>query len=458
MGHSLDGSTFPEDLPVLPDGWRYELLEELVEDRGVSYGIVQPGNAAADGVPIVRVNNIRDGRIDTNDVLRVESEIESKFQRSRLHGGEVLLTLVGTLGEVAIVPDSLCGWNVARAVGVIPVRRDPGNRWVAMCLRSAFVQHCIRTWATTTVQATFNLRDLKKLPIPVAPQDARTSIGEILGALDDKIELNRRMNATLEAMARALFQSWFVDFDPVRAKLDGRAPANLDPATAASFPASFQDSPLGPIPQGWTPRRLAELVDVVKGRSYRSAELAESKTALVTLKSFLRGGGYRHDGLKPFTGGYKPQQQIFAGDLVIAFTDVTQDADVIGKPALIRSDERFDTLVASLDVGIVKPKGKQVSKEFLYCLFLSTAFQAHAYSHATGTTVLHLSGNAVPSFTCIEPPQDLMRRFSEAVAPAFKLIDENAKQARTLTTLRDTLLPKLLSGEISVSAAERAVP
>ena len=217
MAGNLEELPLPDELPLIPDGWRYESLGNLVEERGVSYGIVQPGRETTNGVPIVRVNNIRNGRIDTTDMLKVEAGIEAKFQRSRLRGGEVLLTLVGTLGEVAIVPDNLRGWNVARAVGVIPLRRDPGSLWVSICLRSAFIQHCIRTWATTTVQATFNLRDLAKLPIPIPPTDTRKAIAAVLGALDDKIELNRRMNATLEAMARALFQSWFVDFDPVRA-------------------------------------------------------------------------------------------------------------------------------------------------------------------------------------------------------------------------------------------------
>ena len=159
MAVDLGELPLPDELPAIPVGWRYELLGDLVEERGVSYGIVQPGSEAADGVPIVRVNNIRNGRIDTTDMLQVAADIEAKFLRSRLRGGEVLLTLVGTLGEVAIVPQNLRGWNVARAVGVIPVRNDPGSLWVSICFRSAFIQHCIRTWATTTVQATFNLRD-----------------------------------------------------------------------------------------------------------------------------------------------------------------------------------------------------------------------------------------------------------------------------------------------------------
>src|SRR5207249_10258085 len=218
-------------------------------------------------ISIVRVNNIRNGRVDTADVLKVDPAIEAKFKRSRLAGGEVLLTLVGTLGEVAIAPEKLRGWNVARAVGVIPVRPDPGSSWVSICLRSSFVQHCIRMWATTTVQATFNLRDLAKLPIPIPPKKTRDAIAPVLGALDDKIELNRRMNATLEAMARALVQSWFVDFDPVRAKIDGKQPFGMDAETAALFPDKFQDSPLGPIPQSWEVKAAHELSDVSIGKT-----------------------------------------------------------------------------------------------------------------------------------------------------------------------------------------------
>jgi type I restriction enzyme S subunit len=231
----------------------------------------------------------------------------------------------------------------------------------------------------------------------------------------------------------------------------------MDAATAALFPDHFQDSELGQIPKGWEVRSLAEMIEIVKGRSYRSDELAPSETALVTLKSFLRGGGYRIDGLKPFTGEYKPSQQVESGDLIVAFTDVTQAAEVIGKPAIVRSDERFKTLVASLDVGIVRPQTDSVSIPFLYCLFLTDGFQAHAYAHSTGTTVLHLSKEAIPSFACAVPPKEVARKFGEIGSQIFNLIEENAIESRDLATLRDTLLPKLLSGEITVPLAEELI-
>lgn len=199
MAVNLAELPLPDGLSAIPDGWRYESLPQLVEERGVSYGIVQPGSETTDGVPIVRANDIPNGRIDATDMLKVESSIEATFQPSRLRGGEVLLTLVGTLGEVAIVPDDLRGRNVARAVGVIPVRKNPGSLWVSICLRCAFIQPCIRTWATTADQATFNLRDLATLPIRIPPKATRKVIASILGSLSDKIELNRRKSSPVSS-------------------------------------------------------------------------------------------------------------------------------------------------------------------------------------------------------------------------------------------------------------------
>ncbi len=291
---------------------------------------------------------------------------------------------------------------------------------------------------------------LKRHRVRVPPLPEQRRIAKIMGDIDDKIELNRKMNETLEQMARALFKSWFVDFDPVRAKMEGRTPTGMDAATAALFPDRLVDSELGLIPEGWEVKALGEVIECVKGRSYRSEELAESTTALVTLKSFLRGGGYRPDGLKPFIGEYKSNQRVYPGDLVIALTDVTQAADVIGKPALIRSDKQFDTLVASLDVGIIRPTDEIVSKPFLYCLFMTESFQTHAYSHSTGTTVLHLGSSAVPSYVTVLPPALVSQKFDEMAGLMVRLIDEIEIQSRTLSTLRDTLLPKLVSGEVRV--------
>ena len=293
---------------------------------------------------------------------------------------------------------------------------------------------------------------LKAIRMRLPPLDEQRAIARVLGTLDDKIELNRRMSATLEAMARALFKSWFVDFEPVRAKAAGRS-SGLPPALDALFPASFEASELGEIPSGWGVGTLGDVAESVRGRSYRSAELAESDTALVTLKSFARGGGYRPEGLKPYTGKYKPAQIVGPGELVIACTDVTQAAEVIGRPAIVPADPRFTALVASLDTLIIRPRDVSAAPvPFLYCLTSEPAFTQHTYAHVSGTTVLHLSKEAVPAFKFPLPPSDLIRAFVGLAGPAFKRMTDLSGESAATAAQRDTLLPRLVSGEVRVGA------
>jgi type I restriction enzyme, S subunit len=189
-------------LPPLPPEWKYVELGELLEPNGLSYGIVQPGSQDADGVPILRVKNLQKDRIYTDDVLRVSPEIEQQYIRSRLIGGEVLLSLVGSVGAVAVAPPSLAGWNVARAVAVIRVRGD-ANKWVGYYLNSDIAQHYMHTWKTTTVQATLNLRDVRRLPIAIPPDPERDAIVALLGSLDDKTAVNDSITSSCHALAQA---------------------------------------------------------------------------------------------------------------------------------------------------------------------------------------------------------------------------------------------------------------
>ena len=301
---------------------------------------------------------------------------------------------------------------------------------------------------------------------------------EFLRNIDDKIQLNTQTNQTLEQIAQAIYKSWFVDFAPTRAKaavlaaggsaaeaqtaamsaLSGHPPAALarqNPVRhqqlatlAAAFPSALVTiDGYGEVPAGWEVKKVGDIAKVIKGKSYKSSELESSKTALVTLKSFNRGGGYRLDGLKEYTGTYKPEQEVFAGDLIIAYTDVTQAADVIGKPAMVMSDNRYEHLIISLDVGVVRPNNS-VYKYFLYCMAMTVAFQAHTQSFCTGTTVLHLGKDAVPSFEIAVPNEFLLKKFAEISESIFAKINENIKQSVRLQNFRDTLLPKLLNGEL----------
>lgn len=325
--------------------------------------------------------------------------------------------------------------------------------------------------------------DLKKIPVYAPNIQIRRKIAKFIKSFDDKIILNRQINQTLEQMAQALFKSWFVDFDPVvdnaldagffeqnsdlpeallrraeQRKIVRQQPdfKPLPAETRQLFPAAFEacEEPSlglgGWVPQGWEAKSIGNVSKFVKGKSYKSSELATSDTALVTLKSFQRGGGYRLDGLKPYIGSYKTEQVVSSGDLIISCTDVTQAADIIGKPAIVISDPSYKTLVISLDVSVVRPY-KVTLKYYLYGLAKTLEFQSHTYAHSTGTTVLHLSKDAVPDFMFSSPSDEILELYHEMVSPFFDIIEKNNCSLRTLTTLRDTLLPKLISGELRLS-------
>ncbi len=380
-----------------------------------------------------------------------------EIEKCSLYPGDVVITkdseAYDDIGVPALVrddvPDLVCGYHLA----ILRARPEIDGAYLFYALRSRAVQQQFHAYANGVTRFGLRKADIGLVEIPLPPLEEQRAIARVLGALDDKIELNRRMSETLEEMARALFRSWFVDFDPVRAKAEGR-PSGLPPDLDALFPASFEASELGEIPAEWEVMALGDVADTVRGRSYRSAELAESDTALVTLKSFARGGGYRPEGLKSYTGRYKPEQVVRPGELVVACTDVTQAAEVVGRPAIVQGDERFETFVASLDTLIVRPRAScAVSVPFLYCLGKTPSFTHHTYSRVSGTTVLHLAKDAVPSYTFPVAPQGILDAFNSFVEPAFGRLTDFASDSERIRNVRDALLPRLVSGEVRVGGA-----
>lgn len=306
------------DLPDLPTGWSFASLESCSQKGSITYGIVQPGSPTNGGVPIIRVNNFRDTRIDVSDVMRVTPDIAAKYERTRLKGGEVLLTVVGTVGQVAVAPSAVAGYNVARAVAVIHPLPHVNPEWIALCLRSPFSQHLLGSRANTTVQTTINLKDLRALPIPFPPEGERLAITKMIGAIDDRITLLRETNTTLEAITQALFKSWFVDFDPVHAKMQGRAPEGMDEATAALFPDSFEDSELGKVPKGWQIKSLDSIATFLNGLALQKfPPTGEGDLPVIKIAQLRKGDTV---GADMASGSIKPEYIVQNGDVLFSWS------------------------------------------------------------------------------------------------------------------------------------------
>lgn len=192
-------------MAALPEGWEVVPLESLlVHPKALTYGVVQPGKPQTDGVPIVRVGDIRQGRVDTISPMRIAPAVEASYERSRIEGGELLITLVGTVGEAAVAPVEMAGWNAARAVAVARVRPDVGSAWVCRALRLPIARDRIAARLNTTVQATLNLSDLRQVPVVLPPPEIRGEVARTADALDDRITSNLKAISLMEQLGSAL--------------------------------------------------------------------------------------------------------------------------------------------------------------------------------------------------------------------------------------------------------------
>jgi type I restriction enzyme, S subunit len=424
--------------------WNTVTLESVVEpDRGISYGIVQPGAAIHDGVPIVRVTDIRNGRISGIRPLRVSPSIEAAYSRTRLRGGELLLTLVGTVGEAAVVPQSLAGWNTARAVAVIPVRSEIGAHWVRLALQTPAARQIIESRLNTTVQVTLNLRDVAQLPIVLPPKGERDAIARIISTLDDKIELNRRMSETLEAIARALFKSWFVDFDPVRAKAEGREPSISKPV-ADLFPGRLVDTEVDEIPEGWAPGTLAKLsmlnpeawTKQTRPREIRYVDLSNTKWGHIESVALY----------EQTNAPSRAQRVLRPGDTAVGMVRPGN-----GSYAFISEEG----LTGSTGFAVLRPR----NAAFAECVYLAATAPENieALTHlADGAAYPAVRGEVIAETPVIRAPDVVIEQFSKMAKPLFTRAAATDRESRTLVALRDAL-PKFISGELRVTDAQKEV-
>ncbi len=415
--------------------WEVVPLERLIEvERGISYGIVQPGSHVPDGVPIVRVSDVRDGRISVTEPLRVSREIEAAYSRTRLRGGELLLTLVGTVGQAAVVPVSLAGWNTARAVAVIPVRRDIGAYWVQLALGAPHVREIIDSRLNTTVQATLNLGDVAQLPIVLPPPGERQAIVDILGTLDDKIELNRRMSETLEAMARAIFKAWFVDFEPVRERADGQEP-RLPTEIPDLFPDRLEDSELGEIPVGWEVGCVDDEFALTMGQSPPS----ETYNGVGEGLPFYQGRAdftFRFPSRRVYCTA--PTRTARAGDTLVSVRAPVGDINMAAEDCAI-----------GRGVAAVRHRSGSRSYSYYFMHFLADVF---ARFEADGTVFGSIGKKDFHAIPCIVPPIELVQVFERIGEGLDARIENSELENHSLQSLRDALLPKLLNGELRLSA------
>lgn len=401
------------------------------------------------GRPYVTIPQLVDGRIDLPAARRIsEDDFREWTKKTNPQANDVVVVRRCNSGDSAFVP---AGVQFALGQNLVLLRSDGRHvrpeflRWLAR--GPAWWEQVRKFINVGAVFDSLKCADIPNFKFEIPPVGEQAAISALLGALDDKIDLNRRMNETLEAMAQALFRSWFVDFDPVRAKADGRAAAGMDLATAALFPERLEPSEIGEVPRGWRVASLPDIIEVNPARSIKKGEVAP----YLDMKNIPTAGHLAIEWeLRPHGSGAR-----FAnGDTLLArITPCLEN----GKTAFVDFMEPGQIGWGSTEYIVLRPK-PPLPAFFAYLLARSEGLRAHAIQSMTGTTGRQrVPASALGHFRMAVPPVDVAAAFDRATAPLIELARSNDRESRTLRELRDLLLPKLLSGELRVRDADRIV-
>ncbi len=345
-----------------------------------------------------------------------------------------------TLGYPAIVPSSSEGRRYLHNQRLGKVLAKDKNaidfRYLYYLMCSKEYRHEVIAGATgTTVKHTSPER-IKQFRFQLPPLEEQRAIASVLGSLDDKIELNRRMNETLEEMARALFKSWFVDFDPVRAKMEGRQPFGMDDETAALFPDSFEDSALGEIPKGWSIEPLDQVAHFLNGLALQKYP-PEGEDSLPAIKiTELRKGVTESSGRA--STEIPPQYIVEDGNVLFSWSGSLEVQLWIGGRG-------------ALNQHLFKVTSEQHPKWFYYYWIKQHLTEFRAIAADKATTMGHIKRHHLTDALVVVPPDKMLQKMTVTMDPLINKMLNNDLESRTLATIRDTLMPKLLSGQIRLS-------
>jgi type I restriction enzyme S subunit len=421
--------------------WREIALWDIAEY--INGRATKPSELASNGVPVIKIAELNRGITEETDRIPPEL-VEEKHWVSP---GDLLFAWSGSVGIYRYAgPKAALNQHIFRVVAKPGI--DQGFlRYLLLSCVPLFQLH-VQDKRTTMGHVT--KKDLQRIRVRIPPLQEQRAIAHILGTLDDKIELNRRMSQTLEAMARALFKAWFVDFEPVRAKMEGRwqrgqslpgLPAHLYDL----FPDRLVDSELGEIPEGWRVVELEQVIEINPPRVLRRGQCAP----YLDMASMPTRG---HVPLRVVERPYTSGTRFTNGDTLLA--RIT--------PCLENGKTAFVDFLAPNEVGwgstefiVLRPK-PPLPAEFGYCLARDPGFREFAIQSMTGTSGRQrVQPEALARYLLVVPSDGVAKAFGALVEPWFRKASASERESRTLAALRDAILPKLIRGEIRVKDAEQ---
>lgn len=425
------------DLTVLP---LEDCLDALIDYRGKT-----PVKTES-GIPLITAKIIKGGRIETPTEFIAKDNYDAWMRRGIPKTGDVVLTVEAPLGEVA----QLGHEKVALAQRVVTLRGKIGvldSTYLLYLLQTEEMQSKLKARATGTTVLGIKQSELRKVELQLPPIGMQVSAAATLKAIDDRIALLRETNATLEAIAQAMFKSWFVDFDPVHAKQQGRAPEGMSEATTALFPDSFEESELGLVPLGWKACSFTDTINTIGGGTPKTSITeywngtipwfsvvdapSSSDVFVIDTEKHITEAGLNNSSTK----------------LLPAGTTIISARGTVGKLAIVGRDMAMNQSCYGL-------RGKADDNYYTY--FSTYRIVETLKQRTHGSVFDTITRDTLSGVAVVYPTPSVVLAFEELISPLMERIKENLMQAQTLATLRDTLLPRLISGQLRIPDVEGA--
>ncbi len=399
-----------------------DILETLIDYRG------KTPRKISFGIPLITAKIVKNGRIETPSEFLPIEDYESWMVRGFPKIGDVLLTTEAPLGEVAQVNDE----KIALAQRIVCLRGKKDildNTFLKYYFLSPKGKAKLKARETGTTVTGIKQSELKEMLIDYPSSNVQKQITSILSSLDNKIELNRRINENLEQQAQALFKAWFVDFEPFKDR-------------------KFVDSELGMIPEGWTVGTIGDYCKIRSGFAFKSSWWTDKGVKVVKIKNISSSGNLDMNDCSYVNKENILRAQEFSlksGDLLIAMTGAT-----IGKFCIVPVLK--EAMYVNQRVGKFFLGENPILKvPFIYGLLKSENIISQIINKGQGSAQPNISANDIETISIILPPKDIISKYNELVSPYFSLLIKNLNECDYLARLRDTLLPKLMSGELKIN-------
>jgi type I restriction enzyme, S subunit len=451
--------------------WREATIGELEREGLIS--AIQDGNHGelhpkssdylGSGVPFVMASNLDDrGRLDLTHCHFISDEQAQSLRIGFAKSGDVLLSHKATMGRVAIVPEGVKIVVLSPQVTYYRVGDENrlSNKFLKYAFLSPFFQHQLHSYSDQSTRKYIGITEQRKLRLLFTDIEEQRSISEVLSSLDEKIEVNRRVNFTLEAIARAIFTSWFVEFYPIHAKAAGTCCWGLPAELLSAFPKSFYDSSLGKVPKDWRVGCLEEVLTEIETGSRPKGGVSAYAAGVpsVGAENILGLGQYNFEKTKYVPRTFYDEMKkgrVISGD-VLLYKDGGKPGEYEPHVSLFGNGFPFHELCINEHVYRLRAK-HPFGQELLYFWLTSDMATDEMRQRGTGVAIPGLNSTAVKSISVLIPPEEIATAFCDITSKFINAILSNCTQSRTLATLRDSLLPKLMSGTIRVRQAEALI-